>query len=147
MDTISREHRSWNMSRIRSKDTRPEIQVRSILHRMGFRFRTSTGRKLAGRPDVVLPCHRTAVFVHGCFWHRHAGCQFAYTPKSRIDFWLGKFAENVERDRRARRSLVKDGWKVVTIWECELRHPEKLIKRLGRVIKSTDCRINRERQQ
>jgi DNA mismatch endonuclease, patch repair protein len=127
-------HRSWNMSRIRSKNTRPELRVRSIMHRLGYRFRLH-GQKLPGTPDLVLARQRTVVFVHGCFWHRHSGCRLAYNPKSRIDFWRAKFEANVRRDRSVRRQLRKVGWRVVTVWECELADPEKLARRLQRVIK------------
>ncbi|MBU1162905.1 MAG: DNA mismatch endonuclease Vsr, partial [Proteobacteria bacterium] len=86
MDIISKEKRSWNMSRIRGKDTKPEIIVRSMLHRMGYRFRLHR-KDLPGKPDIVLPKYKTVIFVHGCFWHRHKGCKYAYTPKSRVKFW------------------------------------------------------------
>ena len=130
-DTISREHRSWNMSRIRSRDTSPERIVRSILHGLGFRFRLH-GRKLPGRPDVVLPRHRTVVLVHGCFWHRHSRCRFAYTPKSNLPFWLQKFDENVARDRRAAKALRAEGWKVITVWECETANVDRLTRSLSK---------------
>ena len=113
------------MSRIRSRDTAPERTVRSMLHRLGFRFRLQ-GAKLPGRPDVVLSKHRTVVVVHGCFWHRHRRCRFAYTPKSNVDFWTRKFEENVARDKRTMRALRALGWSVVTIWECETRDPKAL---------------------
>src|SRR3954463_15983899 len=109
VDLLTKERRSWNMSRIRSRDTKPEVLVRSLLHRLGLRFRLH--RPLPGRPDIVLPRHRTVVLVHGCFWHRHTSCRFAYTPKSNVQFWLAKFAGNVERDRKARRALHKLGWR------------------------------------
>src|SRR5437868_8968504 len=109
-DTISREHRSWNMSRIKNRDTSPERIVRSVLHRMGFRFRLQ-GRKLPGRPDIVLPRHRIVVLVHGCFWHRHSRCRFTYTPKSNVPFWTRKFEGNVARDRRATKALRALGWR------------------------------------
>jgi DNA mismatch endonuclease (patch repair protein) len=118
MDNISEERRSWNMSRIRSKDTSPEIRVRSFLHRSGFRFRLHAN-SLPGSPDIVLPKYRTIIFVHGCFWHRHAGCKFAYTPKSRVEFWKSKFKQNVERDKAIKKLLKNLGWNVLTIWECE----------------------------
>lgn len=118
MDRISEERRSWNMSRITSKDTKPEIRVRSFLHRSGYRFRLHV-KVLPGRPDIVLPKYKTVIFVHGCFWHRHPGCKYAYTPKSRIDFWENKFAANVKRDRSKRQLLESLGWKVLTVWECE----------------------------
>ena len=124
-DTLSREHRSWNMSRIRGRDTAPERIVRSVLHRLGFRFRLQ-GAKLPGRPDIVLPKHKTVVVVHGCFWHRHRRCRFAYTPKSNVVFWTRKFEENVERDRRTKRQLRALGWSVVTVWECETGDPKTL---------------------
>jgi DNA mismatch endonuclease (patch repair protein) len=119
------------MSRIRGKDTEPEKLVRSALHRAGYRFRLHS-KQFPGRPDIMLPKHRTVVFVHGCFWHRHRGCRFAYTPKSRIAFWNAKFDGNVARDRRNARELRKLGWKVVTVWECEAGRPEKWLRRLPR---------------
>ena len=119
MDRLTRQHRSWNMSRIRGKDTTPEILVRSALHRMGFRFRLHK-RDLPGRPDIVLARYRTAVFVHGCFWHRHPGCTKAYTPKSRIRFWQSKFDQNIKRDAVVRDQLERLGWNVVVVWECEV---------------------------
>lgn len=132
MDRISKEHRSWNMSRIRSRDTTPEIAVRSALHRLGYRFRLSHAG-LPGRPDVVLKRYRTVVFVHGCFWHRHARCRFAYTPKTRVAFWLKKFADNARRDRKVRASLKARGWRAITIWECQTTDRERLVARLRRV--------------
>lgn len=134
MDRLTREHRSWNMSRIRGHDTGPERMVRSLLHRLGFRFRLHS-RRLPGRPDIVLPKYRSVVFVHGCFWHRHLDCPFAYTPKSRVDFWASKFAENVARDRRTTAALRQVGWKAVIVWECELRNPEALSRRLERILR------------
>ena len=130
-DTISPEHRSWNMSRIRNRDTGPERIVRSVLHRMGFRFRLR-GRKLPGRPDVVLSRHRVVVLVHGCFWHRHSRCAFAYTPKSNVPFWTRKFEDNVVRDRRAAKALRALGWKVVTVWECQTEDVDRLARRLAK---------------
>lgn len=122
-DTLSPERRSWNMSRIRGKDTKPEKMVRSLLHRRGWRFTVNgpKNRELPGKPDIVLPKHRAVVFVHGCFWHHHRGCGHAYTPKTRVEFWTGKFRENAARDRRVRRELRKLGWSVLTVWECETR--------------------------
>lgn len=107
----------------------PELVVRSLLHRMGFRFRLHR-RDLPGSPDIVLPRHAAVVFVHGCFWHRHPLCKGATTPKSRVKFWQTKFATNVERDARNRRDLRRLGWKVVVVWECELKKPEKLERKL-----------------
>jgi DNA mismatch endonuclease (patch repair protein) len=132
-DRLSPERRSWNMSRIRGRDTAPEREVRSILHRMGCRFRLHVSR-LPGRPDVVLPRYRSVVVVHGCFWHRHANCRFAYTPKSNIDFWAKKFDENVDRDRRVAAALKQLGWRVITVWECEVQTPTRLRSRLSRLL-------------
>ena len=129
VDRISREHRSWNMSRIRGSNTRPERVVRSLLHRLGYRFRLHR-KDLPGRPDIVLPKYRTVIFVHGCYWHRHPRCKYAYTPKSNVEFWEKKFAENMERDRRDRRALRKLGWGVLTVWECEIAEPHALSRRL-----------------
>ena len=117
------------MSRIRGKNTVPEKQVRSALHRAGYRFRLHS-KQLPGRPDVVLPKYCTVVFVHGCFWHRHKGCRYAYTPKSRVAFWKAKFDSNVERDRRNVRELRRLGWKVVKVWECETDRPDRWLRRL-----------------
>ena len=125
VDRISKEHRSWNMSRIKSKDTTPEKLVRSFLHRKGFRFRLNV-RNLPGSPDIVLNKHRVAIFVHGCHWHRHPGCKFAYTPKSRIEFWEPKFQQNIERDMKKEQLLVEAGWNVLTVWECETKAEEQI---------------------
>lgn len=123
-DRISPEHRSWNMSRIRGKDTGPEKLLRSLLHRAGFRFRLH-GRTMPGRPDIVLPRYRTVIFVHGCYWHRHPGCVHASTPKSRTEFWQSKFEGTVERDRRKSDELRQQGWQVLTAWECDIvRQPD-----------------------
>lgn len=121
------------MSRIRGRDTKPELAVRSILHRLGYRFRLHRN-DLPGRPDLVLPRFGMVIFVHGCFWHRHAGCKFAYTPKSRLHFWLSKFEENIARDRRSVLQLRKLGWKALVVWECELRDPDRLAKRLNNAL-------------
>ena len=134
MDTLSRERRSWNMSRIRSRDTKPERIVRSMLHRLGFRFRLHS-KKLAGHPDLVLSKYRTAVFVHGCFWHRHPSCKFAYSPKSNLRFWKKKFLENVQRDASTASTLRKMGWNVTVIWECEVKNLPKLAKRLLSILR------------
>jgi len=117
-DLISPERRSWNMSRIRSRDTKPELVVRSVLHRLGYRFRLHDAR-LPGKPDIVLPKHETVLFVHGCFWHRHRGCPFCYTPKSNRAFWNAKFKQNVVRDSKNKRKLKRLGWRILVIWECQ----------------------------
>lgn len=134
-DRITADRRSWNMSRIRGRDTKPEIQVRSLLHRMGYRFRVCR-TDLPGKPDIVLPKHKTVVFVHGCFWHRHKGCRFAYTPKSRSKFWASKFEANVKRDREVSRQLRRLGWKVLIVWTCALANPEALRKSLSAIGRS-----------
>lgn len=113
------------MSRIRSRDTKPEKIVRSELHKLGYRFRLH-GRKLFGKPDIVLTKYKTVIFVHGCFWHRHKGCKYAYSPKTRIKFWKKKFHDNVLRDRKVAKILKKEGWKVVVIWEDETRERDSL---------------------
>lgn len=113
------------MSRIRSRDTKPEFIVRSMLHRMGYRFRLHR-KDLPGRPDIVLPRHGTVIFVNGCFWHRHKGCRFSYGPKNRKRFWQKKFNDNVERDKKAKRELKELGWRVIIIWECQTRAAEAL---------------------
>jgi DNA mismatch endonuclease (patch repair protein) len=132
-DLISKERRSWNMSRIRSTDTAPERIVRSALHRLGYRFRLHR-KDLPGRPDVVLPRFKLAIFVHGCFWHRHPGCRFAYAPKSNRAFWNKKFRENMRRDREKLRALRAGGWRVVVIWECCAERVEKLNRILQHVV-------------
>lgn len=133
MDTITKEHRSWNMSRIKSRDTNPEKAVRSLLHDLKYRFRIHR-KDLPGNPDIVLPRHKTVIFVHGCFWHRHKNCKYAYIPKSRVDFWQKKFEENQQRDRRARQLLRKLNWRVVVVWECETKHIKTLSRRIKRLL-------------
>jgi len=130
MDKISTERRSWNMSRIRAKNSKPEVAVRHLLHRMGYRFRLHVS-SLPGQPDIVLPKYRSVVFVNGCFWHRHPGCKYAYVPKSRLDFWTRKFEGNTSNDRKVIEELKALGWKVVTIWECEVKDKEELAERLA----------------
>jgi len=124
-DSLTKKRRSWNMSRIRSKDTKPELAVRSSLKRLSVRFRVHV-RRLPGCPDFVFSKLRTVLFVNGCFWHRHRNCRFAYSPKSHRGFWEKKFKSNVERDRRFRRSLKKLGWTVRVIWECQTREVDRL---------------------
>ncbi len=134
MDRLTRERRSWNMSRIKGRDTKPELLVRSILHRLGNRFRLR-GTKLPGRPDVVLTCHRTVVLVHGCFWHRHPRCPYAYTPKSNLSFWTRKFQANIDRDKRTLRGLRKLGWKAVVVWECQTADRSALTRQLRKAFR------------
>ena len=127
------------MSRIRGKDTTPEMAVRRALHGMGYRFRLH-GRKLPGRPDIVLPKHRTVVFVHGCFWHRHRKCKNCTTPTTRRAWWLEKLEGNAARDRLHKQALRKLGWKVVVVWECESEKTDfavRLEERVARVVGGT----------
>ncbi|MFL2905601.1 MAG: very short patch repair endonuclease [Limisphaerales bacterium] len=133
-DIVSKAKRSEMMSHIRGKNTKPELAVRKFLHAQGFRFRLHY-RKLPGKPDVVLPKHKTVIFVHGCFWHRHKGCKFAYDPKSRKVFWQKKFRENVERDKRNQKELRKQGWQVLVVWECEVANT-KLLRHYSQLISS-----------
>ena len=119
-DIHSPETRSYNMSRIRGKDTKPEELVRKYLFAQGFRYRKND-RKLPGKPDIVLPKYRTCIFVNGCFWHRHPGCKYTTMPQTRKEFWEKKFEENVSRDQRVYEELKKRGWNIVVVWECELK--------------------------
>lgn len=122
-DVVDRETRSRMMAGIQGKDTKPELSLRRALHARGFRYRLHA-KDLSGKPDLVLPKHRAVVFVHGCFWHRHEGCRFATTPATRPEFWQAKFAANVARDSAVCSMLLRDGWRVATVWECALRTPE-----------------------
>ena len=115
------EQRSRNMSAIKSKNTKPEIKVRKVLHSMGYRFRLHR-KDLPGSPDIVLPKYKTVIFVHGCFWHRHQNCKYASTPKTRQEFWNKKFNENINRDKINQENLSSKGWKIIIIWECEIRN-------------------------
>lgn len=132
VDLLTAERRSWNMSRIRSRDTGPELILRSMLHRAGFRFRLHD-RSLPGTPDIVMKKHRAAILVHGCYWHRHEGCRNATTPSSRTDFWKDKFAATVSRDERNIEALKELGWKPVVVWECDLKkRPEQVMVEIRR---------------
>jgi DNA mismatch endonuclease (patch repair protein) len=124
VDSLSPTARSERMSRIRSKDTKPELSLRKALHALGFRFRLGD-KKLPGKPDIVLPRYRTLIFVHGCFWHRHEGCKVANTPKSNVEFWKEKFARNVSRDSRVMTDAQALGWSVLIAWECEVNSRDK----------------------
>ena len=115
------EQRSKNMSAIKSKNTKPEIKVRKVLHSMGYRFRLHS-KDLPGSPDIVLPKYKTVIFVHGCFWHRHQNCKYASTPKTRQEFWNKKFNENINRDKINQENLSSKGWKIIIIWECEIKN-------------------------
>lgn len=127
------------MRAVRRAGTVPEIIVRKLLHAHGYRFRLHR-RALPGTPDIVLPRYKLAIFVHGCFWHRHEGCSKATTPKTRLPFWTGKFEQNVARDRRNVALLRDLGWKVLVVWECETRSPGTLWRRLEGELPSREQR-------
>ena len=128
-DRLTPERRSWLMSRVRSRDTIPERVVRSLVHRLGYRFRLHR-RDLPGTPDLVFPSRRAIIFVHGCFWHRHQGCRKATVPSTRKEFWLQKFARTVNRDATVREALERAGWRVLIVWQCELRDIDALGSRV-----------------
>ena len=132
-DVFDKAKRSAVMSRIRGKNTIPERSVRSLLYRLGYRFRLHC-RELPGNPDIVLPGRRTVIFVNGCFWHRHARCRYATTPATRRDFWKRKFFANVERDKRNQARLRRSRWRVLVIWECQILKPETLAARIVRFL-------------
>ena len=119
-DVFSQEKRSQIMSRIRAKDTKPEKTVRSLLHKLGYRFRLHVAT-LPGKPDIVLPKYKTVIFVHGCYWHRHNGCKNTTTPTKNRDLWVNKFNDNIARDQRNRTELEQLGWVVIIIWECKIK--------------------------
>ena len=121
------------MRSVRQKRTKPEMVVRRGLHAMGYRFRTNL-RTLPGSPDIAFTARHKAIFIHGCFWHRHPGCRLATTPKTRTEFWKNKFASNIERDARKTLELEECGWQVITVWECETRDPDSLLRRLQNFI-------------
>ena len=125
MDSLTHEQRSWNMSRIRSANTSPELKVRSFLFRHGFRFRLHV-KTLPGHPDIVLPKYKTIIEVRGCFWHRHKGCRDTTTPSTNVAFWKEKFRNNVKRDKKNEKALKELGWQVLVVWECELKKQERL---------------------
>lgn len=121
------------MAKVKGRDTAPELLVRSLLHRMGYRFRLYR-KDLPGNPDIVLPKHRKAIFVHGCFWHGHKGCKRASRPSTRIEFWNKKIDGNIQRDIRVRKKLEASGWKVLVVWECKTKKPNQLIRMLERFL-------------
>ncbi|MFO1325431.1 MAG: very short patch repair endonuclease [Burkholderiales bacterium] len=132
-DTLSREERSVRMSAIRGRNTKIEREIRRALTSAGFRYRLDV-RKLPGRPDIVLARHRAVIFVHGCFWHRHANCSVASNPRSNRAFWREKFAVNVRRDRRVQRELRAMGWRVLVVWECSLGNRTRRERRIRRLL-------------
>lgn len=119
-DVHSKETRSYNMSRIRSKDTKPELLVRKFLHKNGFRYRLHV-KDMPGKPDIVLPKYKTVIFIHGCFWHGHEGCRYFVVPKTRTEWWLNKINGNISNDIKAETDLMANGWKIIKIWECDLK--------------------------
>ncbi len=121
--------RSRIMRAVPQSHSKPEVRVRRVLHRLGYRFRLHV-KGLPGTPDIILPKHRTVIFVHGCYWHRHEECRYSTTPKTRTEFWKEKFNRNVERDARKREELEELGWRVITIWECETKNDNDLEARL-----------------
>jgi DNA mismatch endonuclease (patch repair protein) len=126
MDRVSKDCRSRIMRSVRRSDTTPEVRLRRLLHHAGFRFRLQ-GKDLPGRPDLVFPKRRVALFVHGCYWHRHPGCVKTTTPTSNVEFWMTKFQANVARDARDSLRLAELGWRVVVVWECQIADPDDLL--------------------
>lgn len=135
-DTVNPEKRSEIMSRVRSRDTGPELVVRRIAHRLGFRYRLHR-RDLPGCPDIVFPRYRSVVFVHGCFWHRHPNCKYASSPKTRVEYWQNKFHSNVVRDARNETLLRNLGWRVMVIWECETKDHERVAERISSYLRKS----------
>jgi DNA mismatch endonuclease (patch repair protein) len=140
-DTLSKSQRSKRMSLIRGKDTGPERQVRSLVHSMGFRFSLRRNH-VPGKPDILFPSQGKAIFVHGCFWHRHADpkCRLARLPKSRLDFWLPKLEANRIRDIQKQKELRASGWAFLVVWECEIGHTEHLKNKLKRFLERDNAR-------
>lgn len=132
-DKLTPEHRSWNMSRVRSKDTKIESIVRSTLHRMGFRFRKNV-RSLPGTPDIVLRRYNSVIFVNGCFWHQHKNCSFSHMPRSNKKFWKDKLTKNVARDLKNKNALLSQGWKILYVWQCEIGNNDRLVSVLKRFL-------------
>ena len=140
-DTLSKSERSERMSRVRGKNTTPELLVRRIVKRMGYRFSLHKG-DLPGKPDIVLTRQKKAIFVHGCFWHRHTvrACRLARLPKSRLDFWLPKLEANRLRDKRKQKALRSAGWNFLVVWECQLGDKEHLENKLRRFLRGKNAR-------
>ena len=124
MDKLPPEKRSWNMSRISNRDTKAEVWLRKQLYHQGFRYYKNY-RRIIGTPDIYITRYKVAIYVHGCFWHRHKGCRYAYTPKSRVDFWMNKFDRNIQRDNAVQQELREHGIRYVLIWECTIKKMQK----------------------
>ena len=133
MDVHSRETRSYNMSQIKGKNTKPEMLVRKFLHAHGYRYKLHD-KSLPGKPDIVLPKYKTVIFVHGCFWHGHKDCKYFVIPKTRTDWWVNKINGNIANDNKASQALKKEGWKIITIWECNLK-PAKVERTFNALLK------------
>ena len=143
-DVHSPTTRSYNMSMIKGKDTKPEVAVRKYLFSQGFRYRKNV-RKMPGSPDIVLPKYKTCIFVNGCFWHKHEGCRYFVWPKSNEEFWKNKIETNVERDNRKYNTLKENGWNVIVIWECEIKNNyEDTMKNVISLIKSNQLSLGQE---
>lgn len=136
-DIVSPERRSKNMSAIRSKDTKPEIYLRKLLFAEGYRYRIAE-KSIPGRPDIFLRKYNTAIFVHGCFWHRHQDCKYTYTPKSRLEFWQNKFDDNVHRDTVVRTALLESNIKCLVVWECTIKRMMKDPEKAQQIIKECE---------
>ena len=133
VDVHSKEIRSYNMSQIKGKNTKPEMLVRRFLHANGFRYKLHD-KSLPGKPDIVLPKYKTVIFVHGCFWHGHKNCKYFVTPKTKTEWWLNKINGNIANDTKVIKALKNDGWKIITIWECNLK-PAKVETTLSNLLK------------
>jgi DNA mismatch endonuclease (patch repair protein) len=133
MDKLSPERRSANMARIRSQNTSPEVSLRKLIHRLGYRFRLHLN-DLPGKPDLVFPSRKKVIFVHGCFWHQHTECREGRVPGSRLEYWVPKLRRNQERDMLAQSSLKEQGWGYLVIWECELKDITAVLKRVKRFL-------------
>lgn len=132
-DIVSRSKRKEMMSSVKQRHTKPEITVRKLLHRLGYRFRLYS-KKLPGTPDIVLPKYKSVIFVHGCFWHQHEGCRKSRRPTSNVEFWNEKLDKNIERDNRKESELKSLGWKVLTIWDCEIKDEDLLIEKIKKFL-------------
>ncbi|WP_223510992.1 very short patch repair endonuclease [Pseudomonas sp. BF-R-05] len=135
MDRLTAQRRSWLMSRVKSKNTKPELVVRRLVFGMDYRYRLHA-KNLPGQPDLVFPGRKKVIFVNGCFWHGHTGCRYGRLPKSRVEYWQAKIEQNQARDRENTTLLEADGWQVLTVWQCELKNIETLANRLNEFIES-----------